>query len=50
MEATIAILQGLKKKYEEHHGTTIQDDAIVAAAQLANRYITGVLKLPCLDS
>nr|CAB3446806.1 unnamed protein product [Digitaria exilis] len=39
--ATIAILQGLKVKYEEHHGTRIQDAAIVAAAQLANRYITG---------
>ncbi|CAM0149050.1 unnamed protein product [Urochloa decumbens] len=39
--ATIAILQGLKAKYEEHHGTTIQDASIVAAARLANRYITG---------
>ncbi|CAO2046053.1 unnamed protein product [Urochloa humidicola] len=39
--ATVAILQGLKAKYEEHHGTTIQDAAIVAAARLANRYITG---------
>ncbi|CAL4968980.1 unnamed protein product [Urochloa decumbens] len=39
--ATIAILQGLKAKYEEHHGTTIQDAAILAAARLANRYITG---------
>ncbi|PUZ75966.1 hypothetical protein GQ55_1G252700 [Panicum hallii var. hallii] len=39
--ATIAILQGLKAKYEEHHGTEIQDAAIVAAARLANRYITG---------
>ncbi|KAL6634505.1 hypothetical protein ACP70R_027176 [Stipagrostis hirtigluma subsp. patula] len=39
--ATIAILQGLKKKYEEHHSIIIQDAAIVAAAQLANRYITG---------
>ncbi|CAD6244483.1 unnamed protein product [Miscanthus lutarioriparius] len=39
--ATIDILQGLKKKYEEHHGAAIQDAAIVAAAQLANRYITG---------
>ncbi|KAL6634504.1 hypothetical protein ACP70R_027175 [Stipagrostis hirtigluma subsp. patula] len=41
MVATIDILQGLKKKYEEHHGTKIQDAAIVAAARLANRYITG---------
>ncbi|CAN6251803.1 unnamed protein product [Urochloa humidicola] len=39
--ATVAILQGLKAKYEEHHATTIQDAAIVAAARLANRYITG---------
>ncbi|KAK3154279.1 hypothetical protein QOZ80_2BG0188500 [Eleusine coracana subsp. coracana] len=39
--ATIAILQGLKNKYEEHHGTTIQDAAIVTAARLANRYIRG---------
>jgi ATP-dependent Clp protease ATP-binding subunit ClpA len=38
--ATIVILQGLKKRYEEHHGTTIQDASIVAAARLANRYIT----------
>jgi ATP-dependent Clp protease ATP-binding subunit ClpB len=50
MEATIAILQCLKKKYEEHHGTTIQHVAIVAAAQFVNRYITGALKLPCLHS
>jgi ATP-dependent Clp protease ATP-binding subunit ClpA len=42
--ATIAILQGLKEKYEEHHGTEIQDAAIVAAARLANRYITGAFK------
>ncbi|KAL6899172.1 hypothetical protein ACP4OV_005830 [Aristida adscensionis] len=41
MVATIAILQGLKKKYEEHHGATIQDEAIIAAAQLSNRYIAG---------
>nr|CAB3449960.1 unnamed protein product [Digitaria exilis] len=38
--ATIAILQGLKKKFEKHHKTTIQDAAIVEAARLANRYIT----------
>ena len=43
MLATIAILQGLKEKYEEHHGTKIQDTAIAAAARLANRYITGAL-------
>jgi ATP-dependent Clp protease ATP-binding subunit ClpA len=40
-EATIAILQGLKRRYEEHHGLRIQDAALVAAAQLAGRYITG---------
>ncbi|EAZ23337.1 chaperone protein ClpB1 [Oryza sativa Japonica Group] len=40
-QATIAILQGLKQRYEEHHGLKIQDAAIVAAAQLADRYITG---------
>uniref|UniRef100_A0A0D9YT97 AAA+ ATPase domain-containing protein n=1 Tax=Oryza glumipatula TaxID=40148 RepID=A0A0D9YT97_9ORYZ len=40
-QATIAILQGLKQRYEEHHGLKIQDAAIVAAAQLAGRYITG---------
>jgi len=39
--ATIAILRGLKKRYEEHHHTIIQDAAIVAAVRLANRYITG---------
>ncbi|TVU29822.1 hypothetical protein EJB05_21409, partial [Eragrostis curvula] len=40
-QATIAILQGLKQRYEQHHGLEIQDAAIVAAAQLAGRYITG---------
>ena len=40
-QATIAILQGLKQRYEEHHGLRIQDAALVAAAQLAGRYITG---------
>jgi ATP-dependent Clp protease ATP-binding subunit ClpA len=40
-QATIAILQGLKRRYEEHHGLRIQDAALVAAAQLAGRYITG---------
>ncbi|KAL5213427.1 hypothetical protein ABZP36_024274 [Zizania latifolia] len=40
-QATIAILQGLKQRYEEHHGLKIQDVAVVAAAQLAGRYITG---------
>jgi len=37
---TISILRGLKEKYEVHHGVQISDSAIVAAAQLSNRYIT----------
>lgn len=37
---TIAILRGLKEKYELHHGVDISDSAIVAAATLSNRYIT----------
>ncbi|MDR1785946.1 MAG: ATP-dependent chaperone ClpB [Spirochaetaceae bacterium] len=37
---TIAILRGLKEKYEIHHGVRIRDDAIVAAAALSQRYIT----------
>ncbi|KAI4974572.1 hypothetical protein ZWY2020_047852 [Hordeum vulgare] len=41
VHATIAILQGLKHRYQEHHGVKIQDDALVAAAHLAARYITG---------
>uniref|UniRef100_A0ACD5VZA0 Uncharacterized protein n=1 Tax=Avena sativa TaxID=4498 RepID=A0ACD5VZA0_AVESA len=41
VQATIAILQGLKQRYQEHHGLKIQDNALVAAAQLAARYITG---------
>ncbi len=40
VEDTIAILRGLKEKYEVHHGVDITDPAIVAAAQLSNRYIT----------
>jgi len=39
VEDTIAILRGLKEKYEIHHGIKISDDAIVAAAVLSNRYI-----------
>ena len=39
-EDTIAILRGLKEKYEVHHGVRITDSAIVAAATLSNRYIT----------
>jgi ATP-dependent Clp protease ATP-binding subunit ClpB len=40
VEDTISILRGLKEKYEVHHGVRITDAAIVAAAQLSNRYIT----------
>ncbi len=40
VEDTISILRGIKEKYEIHHGVRIQDAAIVAAAQLSNRYIT----------
>jgi ATP-dependent Clp protease ATP-binding subunit ClpB len=41
VEDTIAILRGIKEKYEVHHGLRIKDVAIVAAAKLASRYITG---------
>ena len=41
VEDTIAILRGLKEKYEVHHGIRIRDAALVAAAQLSHRYITG---------
>ncbi len=40
VEATIAILRGLKERYEIHHGVEITDPAIVAAAELSQRYIT----------
>ena len=40
VEDTISILRGLKERYEIHHGVKIHDDALVAAATLANRYIT----------
>jgi ATP-dependent Clp protease ATP-binding subunit ClpB len=40
VEATIAILRGLQEKYELHHSVDITDPAIVAAAELSNRYIT----------
>ncbi len=40
VEDTIAILRGLKERYEVHHGVRIQDSAIVAAATLSHRYIT----------
>ncbi|HET8602600.1 MAG TPA: ATP-dependent chaperone ClpB [Marmoricola sp.] len=41
VEDTIAILRGLKEKYEAHHGVTIEDSALVAAAALSDRYISG---------
>ena len=40
VQDTISILRGLKEKYELHHGVRVTDSAIVAAAQLSNRYIT----------
>jgi ATP-dependent Clp protease ATP-binding subunit ClpB len=40
VEDTIAILRGLKERYEVHHGVRIQDNAIIAAASLSHRYIT----------
>ena len=40
VEDTIAILRGLRDKYEIHHGVRIEDEALVAAASLSNRYIT----------
>ena len=41
VEAAIAILRGLKERYERHHGVDIQDPALVAAAVLSDRYLTG---------
>ena len=41
VEDTIAILRGIKERYEAHHKVTIGDDALVAAATLSNRYISG---------
>jgi ATP-dependent Clp protease ATP-binding subunit ClpB len=41
VEATIAILRGLKERYEVHHGVRIQDTALVGAAVLSDRYLTG---------
>ncbi|CAN5665341.1 ATP-dependent chaperone ClpB [soil metagenome] len=41
VDATVAILRGLKERYEVHHGVRIQDAALVAAAVLSDRYITG---------
>merc|ERR1740139_1919853 len=40
VEATVAILRGLKEKYEVHHGVTIADSALVSAAVLSDRYIS----------
>ncbi|MCU1579828.1 MAG: family ATPase [Rhodoglobus sp.] len=45
VEDTVAILRGLKERYEAHHKVAIADSALVAAATLSNRYITG-RKLP----
>ncbi|HTZ10404.1 MAG TPA: AAA family ATPase, partial [Acidimicrobiales bacterium] len=41
VEATVAILRGLKERYEVHHGVRIQDAALVAAAVLSDRYVSG---------
>lgn len=40
IEDTVSILRGLKERFELHHGVRIHDRAIIAAAQLSNRYIT----------
>ena len=40
VEDTIAILRGIKERYEVHHGVRIKDEALIAAAMLSNRYIT----------
>ncbi len=40
VESTVAILRGLKERYEVHHGVRIKDEAIIAAAALSDRYIT----------
>ena len=41
VENTVAILRGLKERYEVHHGVRIQDSALVAAAVMSDRYVTG---------
>lgn len=41
IDTTILILRGLKQKYEEAHGVVVRDDAVVAAAELSSRYISG---------
>jgi ATP-dependent Clp protease ATP-binding subunit ClpB len=40
VEDTISILRGIKEKYEVHHGVRIKDSALIAAAQLSDRYIS----------
>ena len=40
VDATVAILRGLKERYELHHGVTLTDGALVAAAVLSDRYIS----------
>jgi ATP-dependent Clp protease ATP-binding subunit ClpC len=39
VEATVAILRGLRPRYEQHHGVRIRDDALVAAAEMSDRYV-----------
>jgi len=41
VDETVAILRGLKEKYEVHHGVRIVDSALISAAKLSNRYISG---------
>ena len=41
VEDTIAILRGIKERYEVHHGVRITDDALIAAARLSDRYVGG---------
>jgi len=53
VEDTVAILRGLKERYEVHHGVRIQDDAVIAAARLADRHISDRFMpdkaIDCLD-
>ena len=41
VESTVAILRGLRERYEVHHGVRIKDSALIAAAELSDRYLTG---------
>lgn len=50
VEDTISILRGLKERYESHHGVRILDRALVVAAQLSSRYITGMYVLHLTDT